>query len=987
MAAFKNFQMYQVQQLHENRPKMVILGYDRYDHKWSDRRSRWMAMKTLYNISKVSRNNNPVDVATSRSQNGLFWLAMIASVRINSAALSTMIGRGTQSSIRSAFYRYFSTVNNVTIKPAFASVSSPATLRKMRFDALATNIDSERTPVKSGLILTREIDYIFRARNLSRVLIKDFVANSLIDCSSAALAHLMRVSGKQTKHRRDKLLRFYLPAIALRIKMLSTKRWSFHDIANVVYGLQRMEEKDDGVLDILSLITAIADETATGDQVPLPQNISMLLQGLDKIQGREKESKELLKVVVKMINSTDSVFEPHHISSSLFGLQSMSGDRREVRDIISALTEKVKESTGVYNSQNIGQALYGLQGVSTSHPEVLTLLTALEVKIRESEEAFTPKNIHHSLHGLQLMSSNHVEVRNILRVLAPRFKKCETNLTCHEVAAAVVGLQGMSSNHMEVIDIIKAVTPLFMEVIATPVVTKGIKAVVTQEKKDLESDPQSAAPRVLDALDVKYVLSGLRRMNSDSEDVRALLKALGPHLLASTQALNSYQLEYAFGGIRELSSSRSEVRAVLKILTRKVLMCRQVLSSQCVGAILSSLVRMSSDSKEVRELLSALPPLVKRSKKPFTLKILVDGLNSLQACSSDHAEVSDLITIYITKIAQLECSFDVNSVGRILEGMQEMNSACSEVRDLLRALLPKMKDCDVFKSGDSVSYAMFGLQGMSSEHKEVMDLLTVLTGKITGYTGPMSADNIGHALYGLQSLREAPETLLLVDWLHVKLEDMMQRTNQFDDVSTESLQFLCRILVLLIPNMRISLGEKYDQWESISNIAVEKLNERKNSNDEYFKIVKFSTKAEMRVVGIAKKVLPLIDSAAVVSVKEDLCGLFTSDILLTIPRGENAENGDVGREEFRLNIEVDGLIPSFEKKKKYRVMRDDYLRQHGYQVERIDILDLMKIKDASLSSWITGRVNNPELKLPLGGDGCLRKLEEESVTQDAPDSS
>ena len=915
-------------------------------------------------------------IAVSRGQDRLLSFAMIAAVRMNPSALSTLIGRGTPSSIRSAFYRYFSTVEDVTITPVSGTVQSSKMLSTTRPDALAANIDPTRIPVKSSRTLTQEINYIFKAKNISRVLIKDFVANSLIDCSSAALAHLMRISGTQTKHRRDKLLRFYLPAIALRIRMLSTTRWSFHDIANVIYGLQRMEESDDGVLDILTLVTAIADETATGDQVPLPQNISMLLQGLDRIQGKENESKMLLKLVVRMIRAADGVFEAHHISSSLFGLQSMSGDKREVRDVVSALTEKIAESKGTFSSHNIGQALYGLQGMSSNYSETLALLNALEVKIKESEDAFAPRDIYCSLYGLQRMSSDHVEVRNILKALAPRFKICQNNLLCHQIAAAMVGLRGMSSTHTEVIDIIRAVTPLFMEVPA--VVTKDTKTVAVKDE-DQESDPKIAAPQVFDALDVKNVLNGFRRMNSDSEEVRALLKVLGPHLLASTQAMNSFHLEHAFSGIRGLSSSRSEVRVVIKVLTQKVRICRQVLSSQCVGASLSSLVRMSSDSMTVREFLSALTSLAKKSKKPFTLKALVDGINSLQACSSDHTEVSDLLAIIIPKITQLESSFDVDSVGRILEGMQEMNSSCSVVRRLLAVLLPKVEDCDVFKSAGSASNAMFGLQGMSSEHEEVTAVLAVLTPKITGYTGPMSADNIGHALYGLQNLGDTPETLILVDWLHVKLEDMIQRTNQFDDVSTESLQFLCRILVLLIPKLRISLGEKYDQWQRISDVAVEKLNERKNNNDQFFQIVKISTKIEKRIVGIAKNVLLLVDDAAVVSVKEDLCGLFSSDILLTIPKGANNENGDVGRE-FRLNIEIDGLIPTFERRKKYLALRDDYLRLHGFHVERIDMLDLMKIKDASLSSWITGRVNNSELKFPTAREGGFKKDQLESAT-------
>ena len=88
----------------------------------------------------------------------------------------------------------------------------------------------------------------------------DFINHELPFCDPVQFANFMRLTGKKS-NRQYNLLKIHLPAIASRLNKLSSLLWSFRDISSLVYGLQCMTEKDNGLPSYLSVVTKVVTES------------------------------------------------------------------------------------------------------------------------------------------------------------------------------------------------------------------------------------------------------------------------------------------------------------------------------------------------------------------------------------------------------------------------------------------------------------------------------------------------------------------------------------------------------------------------------------------------------------------------------------------------------------------------------------------------------------------------------------------------------
>ena len=923
-----------------------------------------------------------------------------------------LVSRNLQFPTKSVFCSNVAAAGNTMSPDIIADSSSKSIVpRSTISNEVSKSVGSNQNLVKTNLQLETEIDYIFKAQHISRALLSNFVMNSLINLDSHRLAHLMRVTGKLTKGRRDMLLRYYMPAISARLKMLSTKSWNFKSISCIIFGLQRMNESDDGILDILETMTEISDETAKGTQLPLPQNIYMMMLGLEKNHCTEKETKNFLKLIVKMMKSCKSDFEAHHISGCLFGLQSTTSDGSDVLEILSTLTEKINECTNDFIPQNVSGALYGLQGMRGDEPVVLALLVALETKIHTCQREFTPKDVAYSLHGLQRMSSDHIEVRNILRALEPRIKSCTEPLDSMYVSEAMVGLERMSSDCPEVLAIIRALTPSLRKFELKESKEENNRSKQSKENKESkdikeskeskemmkvskeseESDKITKATdvledeeedeveyvRPLDAQGVSNVLRGFRRKSSNSPEVCAMLKALGPRLLGSTQTMNVHQLKSAFSGIRGLNSSRAEVRPVILTLIQKVKQCNQVFSPECVATTLGSLSGMSSEKYEVRDLAAVLPRNVDLCWRPLNAYLVGDVMYGLQGMNSDHAEVEHLIKSVIRLVKECKGNFDGEAVSRVLCGLRGMSPRSAQVPPLVAALTSKMSHFSEFRSAKELSDAIFGLQGMTTDCPEISALLELLTPKIVQFDGPFSSDEIVRSLYGLQGVRSGEESIVLTNWLYSKVKDLRESSSSFEDISTESLVQLCQMLSIIIPTFKIPEIDSLN-WVEINNSILEEIELRKKRSDSFFMDEKFLSVAAKRVIGVVEELF--LDSEVEIMKEHELCGLFESEILLRLSceKGDSSSSSggsssgsggsSGGKKDILLNIEINWSMDRLDKHKKYCTLRDAYLRSKGIIVERLNLSSIKRIKDGYLGEMVNGFVQDARVRSRSVGD-------------------
>ena len=308
-----------------------------------------------------------------------------------------------------------------------------------------------RAIIRSQYELKGVIDKIFADRNVcDEVMFTNFVKDGLHECSASNVARFSRLSGKKSRSKSNMLLKAHLPEVASRIRALSSSSWSFSDISFVIYGLQSLQVRDPGYLDIISAMIIIANATLNSKETLSAQGLSMMLYGLQKSKCNDEESQKLLKKVTQMVSKCVESLSAQAVGNALYGLQGMSSDSVEVRALVLSLASKVDGCKESLSAQAVGNALYGLQGMSSDSVEVRALVSSLVSKVDGCEESLNAQAVGNALYGLRGMSSDSAEVRALVLSLVSKVDGCKESLDAQAVGNALYGLQGMSSDSVEV---------------------------------------------------------------------------------------------------------------------------------------------------------------------------------------------------------------------------------------------------------------------------------------------------------------------------------------------------------------------------------------------------------------------------------------------------------------------------------------------------------------------------------------------------------
>jgi hypothetical protein len=117
-----------------------------------------------------------------------------------------------------------------------------------------------------------DVNGYFSERPIKQHTADKFIKEKLSQCGKYEITALFRLLGKKSKYQRNPLLQTHLPAIVLRLSMISSK-WTYTDISFLCYGLQQFTFKDNGVLDIISFINSVKINT---QKAPKMQGLSMI---------------------------------------------------------------------------------------------------------------------------------------------------------------------------------------------------------------------------------------------------------------------------------------------------------------------------------------------------------------------------------------------------------------------------------------------------------------------------------------------------------------------------------------------------------------------------------------------------------------------------------------------------------------------------------------------------------------------------------------
>jgi hypothetical protein len=136
--------------------------------------------------------------------------------------------------------------------------------------------------------------------------VDSFFGDGLLQsCTSLDIADLLKKSEEVTKKSSDKrysLIRKHLPAIASRLTEIPESGMKNHEISSVGFGLRVLNIRDEGVSDILSIISKAAIRNLELGEKYKPRHVALLMLGL----GGNKFELELngkLIVTITKINA------------------------------------------------------------------------------------------------------------------------------------------------------------------------------------------------------------------------------------------------------------------------------------------------------------------------------------------------------------------------------------------------------------------------------------------------------------------------------------------------------------------------------------------------------------------------------------------------------------------------------------------------------------------------------------------------------------
>ena len=354
------------------------------------------------------------------------------------------------------------------------------------------------------------------------------------------------------------------------IKAKESKNWEKEDYKRLIKHLRASEFANDAfpVIFAFSCIRYAQINQSTSQEVL--RYLSMLVSLLNNynkkldireviecaysLRGIRSTNKELLHFLsyatkrVKEIPDNELTLFPRYVSNLMLSLQYLDiDDGAEVTEWLHEVNRIMKSNPNVIlNHQGVASAVYGLRRLGSKTDISRQLIATITDVIRISEVTLNSQDVGMAGYGLRNMSSSFSEVLSLIQVLTALVRKSDS-IDPQAFAMAVRGMHGLDSNLKEVREYISVITDKFPTSITN-------------------------ASRIVYVLTT--ILTGLENLNSDTIEVRRLLKALIPLIDVNVGEISPVHLGFGMRGLKNMSSDCDEVIAILGMLIEVVKSCQ-----------------------------------------------------------------------------------------------------------------------------------------------------------------------------------------------------------------------------------------------------------------------------------------------------------------------------------------------------------------------------------------------------------------------------
>lgn len=522
-------------------------------------------------------------------------------------------------------------------------------------------------------------------------------------------------------------------------------------IANSFYGFKSFTWKS---IESKRLLTALLRKVAkSGQIVEKPKNFVIKTQfeesenpfKLDETAEVEVEVSHPDNEIVESIPSLDKIGVPmssQGLGSLALGIQGLKSDSPLMKEILIFLSNSLRLSSSSLDTQAVANVLLGLKSCRSEDKEVLLVLNQLSRSIA--------KNFNNMRRiKSQELSSKVPEVSNILNQFsdilddllplqrAVSGKRVLLFGTSEEVGMLLGGMRRMSSED-------KSVRRLLSHVYKGMTTKNQLISNVNTINGTSSAWFRSSN---LQEQHLAGAFYGLQRMSSNTPEVRAVVGAL-------TIAINGSQVEKKthkkviyptragkspfnggnvaniLYGLQNMDSNSKEVRAILRVICSKMNPIDGNFTGQHLamsGYGLRSMSIMFSDihgKNAVERLLINLADALEHTRHEISFSHLACMIYGLQGMSSRSASVRHLITIITER----------------LDYLYKITSRAP--------LIPKK----IRLSGQDVTMILQGLRSMGSEWAEIQKILQTLTNLINVHQPEMSPSQLSISFNSLRSM-------------------------------------------------------------------------------------------------------------------------------------------------------------------------------------------------------------------------------------------
>jgi hypothetical protein len=759
-------------------------------------------------------------------------------------------------------------------------------------------------------------------------------------------------------------------------------------LSHCLFGLQGCTVEHKEVRVMLSSLVNLLNRERTSVPLSLhPRSLGAALLGLRNMSNSYPVVEELLQNVAdaaergiirakeqKRLSQGYDV--AYTVGSALLGLQGMNSHSPSIQRLLVLLRELLVECDPSNCSElALVNMMYGLQSMSSDIVEVRQLLNVVSCILTQWTKS-SPHNklslrgVATSLHGLKNMSDSHLEVTRAMRVLREqlvlipsRHKRGdpEAILNSKVISLSSAVFSNMHSNSAEVRGMIKAQAAVWSSL--------GIVNSTVNNKKSGKSQLQKTSTVFhWDTQAVANVLHNMRNMSNEHLEVRSMLDVVWSH------------------GLRKVSPTKCNQGKNPRCIFSSVAL------RDCVYGLRSMTTEF--DTPALGKILNSLTDhfhhhLVRKESSEslfnptMTVADLCVALYGLQGCSSSHK----FVRRHVDMSARLLESYtgyeevDFMTLSKAFLGLQSMSNDSAEIRRMLRTLQQHLSRCipatshgnsTISDIGTATAHCLYGLHSMSlfpthgaEGDDELSGLMSLLHQDfILPFVSTFDVESIQRALYGLTSLinttsspnaEAIPHILNILALLTHQLEkiftedlhnspsdhdgDLDKRFNIFREIVPiyQTLNLLSHSLKYLRTqcdsdekNCAVSLQIDILQaslFGLLQHLKASVPTSDKDSNP--------SSQTEMMFFNHIERYIKENKKHGIMNVQlSELIDGFSTDIIVRIRHC----SPEVSRTST-VNIEIDGPVHKFPRRKRFMALRDAYLKdsQDNFSVVRVDL--------------------------------------------------